>query len=70
MLMGTISDFDPEGLFGVIDADDGHLVLFSLKSMKADARDQLRIGTRVTFDERRGEIAPRAVAVSPIIGQA
>ena len=67
MLTGTISDFDPDGLFGVIDADDGHLVLFNLRTVETAFRDQLKVGTRVSFDERAGEVAPRAIALSPIV---
>lgn len=70
MLTGTISDFDSEGLFGVIDADDGRLVLFNLRTIDAALRDQFRIGTRVEFAEQRGELAPRALAISPIAADA
>jgi len=64
---GTISEFDPEGQFGLIDADDGHLVLFNLRSLDAARCDQFRIGTRVSFDESPAEPAPRALALAPIV---
>ena len=67
MLTGTISDFDAEGLFGVIDSDDGRLLLFNLKQTDAASRAQFKIGTRVEFAEQRGEPAPRALAISPIV---
>ena len=32
MLTGTISDYDPNALVGLIDADGGRLILFNLTS--------------------------------------
>jgi hypothetical protein len=66
MLTDTISDLDSEGLFGVIDADDGRLVLFNLDGIDAALRDRFRVGTRVEFNERSGEPAPRALDLSPV----
>lgn len=67
MLTGTISDLDPEGLFGVIDADDGRLVLFNLQGMDCGAQTGFKVGTRVEFVERLGEVAPRALALSRLV---
>lgn len=64
MLTGTISDYDVDGLFGLIDADDGRLVLFNLQGVEAPARDQFNVGTRVEFVEQIGSPAPRASALS------
>jgi hypothetical protein len=64
MLTGTISDFDTVGLFGVIDADDGRLILFNLRDIGPQLREQFTVGTRVKFIERGGESAPRAAALS------
>jgi hypothetical protein len=64
MLMGTISDYDADGLFGLIDADDGRLVLFNLQGVEPPARDQFNVGTRVDFVEQIGSLAPRACALS------
>ncbi len=67
MLTGTVSEYDSDGLFGLIDADDGHLVLFNVRSFESALRDQFRVGTRVMFDERSGGPAPRAFALAPLI---
>jgi cold shock CspA family protein len=64
MLTGTISDYDAHGLFGLIDADDGRLVLFNLQDVKPPARDQFHVGTRVEFVEQTGSLAPRASNLS------
>ncbi len=67
MLTGTISDLDPEGLFGVIDADDGRLVLFNLKGVDSCDQGTFKVGTRVEFVERSGDLAPRALALSRVV---
>jgi mono/diheme cytochrome c family protein len=66
MLTGTISDFDAEGLFGVIDADDGRLILFNLRDIRPRLRERFTVGARVKFIERGGESAPRASALLSI----
>jgi cold shock CspA family protein len=50
MRTGTVSDFDFGGLFGLIDADDGRLLLFNLAAAPSGLRQRFRIGTRVTFE--------------------
>ena len=67
MHTGTISDFDADGLFGVIDSDDGRLILFNLRATDAASRGQFKIGTRVEFTEQCEEVAPRALTISPIV---
>jgi len=64
MLTGMISDYDAEGLFGLIDADDGRLVLFNLQGVEPPVRGQFNVGTRVEFVEEIGSLAPRASALS------
>lgn len=64
MHSGTISDFDPNGQYGLIDADDGQLVLFNLQSVAPPLRDAFGIGARVEFVEEDGAPAPRAVALT------
>jgi len=66
MLTGTISDFDAVGLFGVIDADDGRLVLFNLRGVGPAFREQFTVGARVNFIEEGGDLAPRASALFAI----
>jgi cold shock CspA family protein len=67
MLVGTISDLDPDGLFGVIDADDGRLVLFNLKGVDCADKGSFKVGTRVEFVERSGDLAPRALSLSRVV---
>ena len=64
MLTGTISDYDPNSLVGLIDADDGRLILFNLQGVEPPARDQFNVGTRVQFVEQLGSLAPRASTLS------
>ena len=67
MLTGTISDLDSDGLFGVIEADDGRLVLFNLHGMDCGTQTGFQVGTRVEFVERLGGVAPRALALSRVV---
>jgi hypothetical protein len=64
MHTGTISDLDPNGHFGLIDADDGRLVLFNLWNVAPPLREPFHVGTRVEFVEETGCLAPRALALS------
>jgi hypothetical protein len=64
MLTGTISDFDAVALFGVIDADDGRLILFNLRGIGPLFREQFTVGARVNFIEQGGDLVPRALAIS------
>jgi hypothetical protein len=66
MLTGTISDFDSVGLFGVIDADDGRLILFNLRGIGPIFREQFTVGARVKFIEQGGDLAPRAAALAAV----
>lgn len=66
MLTGIISDFDTDGLFGLIAADDGRLLLFNLRGVSLPLRDQFKVGTRVEFVEEAGVSAPRAAALAPV----
>ena len=64
MPIGTISDLDSEGLFGLIDCDDGRLVLFNLWDIDPKQRPIFAIGTRVSFVDAHPSIAPRATCLS------
>ena len=70
MPTGTISDFDANGQFGVIDADDGQLVLFNLWDLEPSLRAHFRIGSRVQFSEGRDNLAPRALELLPLSAHA
>lgn len=66
MHTGTITEFDDRGQFGLIDADDGHVVLFNLESVAPAARSCIGVGTRVKFSEEETSVAPRAVRLVPL----
>lgn len=63
---GTVSDFDRAGRFGLIEADDGELLLFNLQGTPAALRTRFEIGVRVRFAERESEPTARAFGVTPI----
>jgi len=65
-LTGTVSDFDNEGLFGLIIADDGSLLLFNLRQTPAALRDRFETGTRVKFIKQASRPGARAVVVVPL----
>ena len=63
MNTGIVTDFDKKGGFGLIDSDDGHVVLFSAETLDdADLR-VLRIGSRVQFIEQPDPHGVRAESV-------
>jgi hypothetical protein len=63
---GTVSDFDRAGLFGLIIADDGGVLLFNLRDTPPALRSRFEIGRRVRFTKHDSEPAARAVEVAPI----
>jgi hypothetical protein len=63
---GTVSDFDRAGLFGLIVADDGGVLLFNLRETPPALRSRFEIGRRVRFTKHEAEPAARAVEVAPI----
>jgi hypothetical protein len=65
-LTGTVSDFDKAGLFGLIAADDGRLLLFNLRGTPAALRNRFDIGTRVSIKKHTAEPIARAVELAPI----
>lgn len=68
MQSGTISDLDTDGLVGLIDADDGHLVFFNLLGMEPSSLAHFRVGARVQFIESADALAPRALNLSTLRG--
>jgi hypothetical protein len=68
-LIGTVSDFGSDGLFGVIVADDGRVLLFNLFATPPKFRERIRIGARVRF-ELGSSRTGRAIAPVPIDGVA
>lgn len=65
-LTGTVSDFDKAGLFGLIAADDGRLLLFNVRGTPAALRNRVEIGTRVRINKHTAEPIARAMEVAPI----
>ena len=65
-LTGTVSDFDKDGLFGLIIADDGCLLPFSLHETAPALRGRFGIGTRVKFIKHALRPTARAVELVPI----
>jgi hypothetical protein len=65
-LTGTVSDFDEAGLFGLIVADDGSLLLFNLRDAPAALQCRIDVGVRVTFAKHASEPTARAVEVVPM----
>ena len=63
---GTISDFDEEGAFGVIDSDDGSMVLFNLRGVPASQHRCFKVGTRVQFKAQESTPAPRAIGLKVV----
>jgi cold shock CspA family protein len=61
---GTISDYDIDGQYGLIDADDGQFVLFNLRNVEPSLRGLFRVGRRVEFVEQKETVAPRALALT------
>ena len=49
MMCGTVSGFDAHDRVGLIDADDGNILLFSAASLDAQEAARLTIGVRVQF---------------------
>jgi len=66
MPIGTITDFNVYGQLGVIESDDGGLVLFNLQGIPPAMRWRFGAGARVQFVEIDGPLAPRAVTLTPI----
>jgi len=63
---GTISDFDRAGLFGLITADDGRVLLFNLRGTAPALRGRFDVGTRVRINRHALEPTARALEVTPI----
>jgi cold shock CspA family protein len=49
MRTGTICDLDAQGGFGLIEADDGHIVCFNRTDIAEKQAAELHVGTRVAF---------------------
>jgi cold shock CspA family protein len=63
MNTGIVTDFDKKGGFGLIDSDDGHVVLFSAETLDVVDLQSLDIGSRVQFIEQPDPNGVRAECV-------
>jgi cold shock CspA family protein len=66
MLTGTVSDYDARERVGIIDSDDGRLLIFHSNEVVPGSRRNLHVGTRVEFDEQPTPVAPRAVRIATL----
>ena len=48
-------------LVGLLDCDDGRMLLFNLQSLQPGSQSLFKVGTRVDFLEEADALAPRAV---------
>ncbi len=65
-MIGTITDFDDAGLFGLILAEDGLFFPFTLRDTSSALRGQIVVGSRVTFSTRGSGAMMRAVDLAPL----
>jgi cold shock CspA family protein len=66
MHTGTISALDPDHGFGLIDADDGAIVLLHPESPRPEFEmHALRVGQRVVFSVETDAIGIHAVSLAP-----
>jgi len=61
--IGTVTELDPSGEFGFIEAADGEEIYFHRNSVLGDEFSQLQVGSRVTFAEKVGDKGPMASTV-------
>lgn len=65
MYAGVISDIDPLGCFGLIESDQGEMVLFGRDSLRPNCEAHaLRVGQRVEFTIDKVDPAPHAKGVT------
>ncbi len=63
MSTGIVTDFDKKGGFGLIDSDEGHVVLFNLSTLDEQDLPTLQIGCRVQFIEQPDPHGARAECI-------
>ena len=65
MYTGIISEFDPQGCFGLIESDEGEILLFGRDSLRPNCSARaLHVGQRVGFTIDEIDSLPRARAVT------
>ena len=61
--IGTVSELDPLGEFGLIETGDGREIYFHRNSVLNGEFAKLNVGSRVTFAEEVGDKGPQASTV-------
>lgn len=66
-MQGVVSEFDRSAGVGIIDADDGGMVLFSRANLRAEDARGLAVGARVKFHAHEDALGRHAdyVLVGP-----
>jgi cold shock CspA family protein/ribosome-associated translation inhibitor RaiA len=64
--IGTVSELDPLGEFGLIETNDGREIYFHRNSVLNGEFGKLDVGSRVTFAEEMGDKGPQASTVKPM----
>ena len=62
---GIVSEFDAKGGFGIIDAEDGHIVLFNKNNLEEPYRAAINICTHVQFKSHESKLGSHADLVRP-----
>jgi cold shock CspA family protein len=62
-MQGVVSAFDTDGGVGIIDADDGEIVLFNRDNLRSVDPAHIAVGARVRFRSHEGGLAPHADSV-------
>jgi hypothetical protein len=66
MHAGVITEMDPQGCFGIIESDEGEIVLFSRDSLRPNCEPKaLSVGQRVEFTIDKIDPAPYASGLKP-----
>jgi cold shock CspA family protein len=66
MHAGVIMEMDPQGCFGIIESDEGEIVLFSRDSLRPNCEPKaLSVGQRVEFTIDKIDPAPYASGLKP-----
>jgi hypothetical protein len=66
MHAGVVMEMDPQGCFGIIESDEGEIVLFSRDSLRPNCEPEaLSIGQRVEFTIDKVDPAPYASRLEP-----
>lgn len=63
MLNGFVSEFDPMDGLGLIESDDGDIILFNASNLDVRQLSMLSVGSSVEFAAHEGTLGPHADVV-------